>query len=61
MGRLKVTLTKSPISQKKDQQTTVQSMGLRKVRQSVVLPDNRTNRGMVQKVRHLVAVEEVED
>jgi large subunit ribosomal protein L30 len=58
---LKVTLKKSPISQKKDQQLTVQSMGLRKVHQTVTLPDNRTNRGMVHKVRHLVVVEEVED
>jgi large subunit ribosomal protein L30 len=59
--KLKVTLAKSPISQKKDQQLTVQSMGLRRVRQSVVIDDNRTNRGMVHKVRHLVDVEEVSD
>ena len=61
MTQLKVTLKKSPISQKKDQQLTVQSMGLRKVHQTVVLPDNRTNRGMVHKVRHLVEVEEVSE
>jgi large subunit ribosomal protein L30 len=59
--RLKVTLTKSPISQKKDQQLTVKSMGLRKVHQSITIDDNRTNRGMVHKVRHLVVVEEVEE
>jgi len=58
--KLKVTLAKSPISQKKNQQLTVQSMGLRRLRQSVVIDDNRTNRGMVLKVRHLVEVEEVE-
>jgi large subunit ribosomal protein L30 len=61
MARLKITLTKSPISQKKNQQLTVQSMGLRRVRQSVVIEDNRTNRGMVLTVRHLVKVEEVEE
>lgn len=61
MPSLKVTLLRSPISQKKDQQLTVQSMGLRRVRQTVVLEDNRTNRGMVHKVRHLVQVEEVEE
>ena len=60
MASLKVTLRKSPISQKMDQQLTVRSLGLRKVRQSIVVPDNRTNRGMVHKVRHLVEVEEVE-
>lgn len=61
MPSLKVTLLRSPISQKKDQQLTVQSMGLRRVRQTVVLEDNHTNRGMVHKVRHLVQVEEVEE
>ena len=61
MASLKITLTKSPISQKQNQQLTVKSMGLRKVRQTVVLPDNASNRGMVHTVRHLVTVEEVAD
>jgi large subunit ribosomal protein L30 len=61
VASLKVTLTKSPISQKKDQQLTVKSLGLRRLRQTVVVADNRTNRGMVHKVRHLVSVEEVGD
>jgi large subunit ribosomal protein L30 len=61
MASLKITLTKSPISQKQNQQLTVKSMGLRKVRQTVVLPDNQSNRGMVHTVRHLVTVEEVAD
>jgi large subunit ribosomal protein L30 len=61
VANLKVTLTKSPISQKKDQQLTVKSLGLRRLRQTVVVADNRTNRGMVHKVRHLVSVEEVGD
>jgi large subunit ribosomal protein L30 len=58
MARLKVTLKKSPISQKEDQQLTVKSLGLRRIRQSVTVDDNRTNRGMIHKVRHLVEVEE---
>ena len=58
MARLKVTLKKSPISQKEDQQLTVKSLGLRKMHQSVTVEDNRTNRGMIHKVRHLVVVEE---
>ena len=61
MARLKVTLTKSPISQKKDQQLTVKSLGLRRLRQSVTVEDNRSNRGMITKVRHLVEVEEEGD
>jgi large subunit ribosomal protein L30 len=58
MAKLKVTLKKSPISQKADQQLTVKSLGLRRIRQSVTVDDNRTNRGMIHKVRHLVEVEE---
>jgi large subunit ribosomal protein L30 len=60
MAKLKVTLVKSPISQKMNQQLTVKSLGLRRVRQSVELDDNRTNRGMIHTVRHLVVVEETE-
>ena len=58
MAKLKITLRKSPISQKEDQQLTVKSLGLRKINQSVVYEDSRTVRGMVHKVRHLVVVEE---
>jgi large subunit ribosomal protein L30 len=58
MAQLKVTLKKSPISQKQNQQLTVKSLGLRKLHQTVVIEDNRTNRGMIHTVRHLVEVEE---
>ena len=58
MAKLKVTLKKSPISQKEDQQLTVKSMGLRRMHQTVVLEDSRSVRGMIHKVRHLVVVEE---
>ena len=61
MAKLKITLKKSPISQKEDQQLTVKSLGLRRVRQTVVYDDSQSLRGMVHKVRHLVEVEEVED
>jgi large subunit ribosomal protein L30 len=61
MTRLKVTLKKSPVSQKEDQQLTVKSLGLRKVHQAVTHNDTRTIRGMIHKVRHLVEVEEVEE
>jgi large subunit ribosomal protein L30 len=61
MASLKITLTKSPISQKQNQQLTVKSLGLRRLHQTVVLPDNQSNRGMVHTVRHLVTVEEVAD
>ena len=61
MARLRVTLKKSPISQKQNQQLTVKSLGLRRLHQTVVVEDNRTNRGMILTVRHLVEVEEEGD
>ena len=60
MSSLKITLTKSPINQKQNQQLTVKSLGLRRIHQTVTLPDNASNRGMVVKVRHLVEVVEEE-
>ena len=39
---------------------TVRALGLQRLHQTVVHEDNRTIRGMVHKVRHLVTVEEVE-
>lgn len=59
MAQLKVTYKKSTIGYAHDQKRTVASLGLRKLNQSVLLPDNPAVRGMVFKVRHLVSVEEV--
>lgn len=61
MTQLKVTYKKSTIGYSHDQKQTVTSLGLRKLHQSVMLPDNNAVRGMVFKVRHLVAVEEIAD
>ena len=57
--KLKVTLVKSPIAAIPKQRATVQALGLRKIRQSVELPDNGATRGMIQRVNHLVKVEEI--
>ena len=56
--RLKVTLVRSPIGFNRTQGDTVLSMGLRRIRHSVELPDTPETRGMILKVRHLVAVQE---
>ena len=58
-GKLKVTLVKSTLGCLKDQQATVKALGLTKIRTSNILPDNAATRGMIFKVKHLVAVEEV--
>ena len=58
---LKVTLIKSPISSLRDQQDTVKALGLHKLHETVVKPDNACIRGQIFKVKHLVKVEEVEE
>ncbi|MCP8618028.1 50S ribosomal protein L30 [Salirhabdus salicampi] len=57
-NKIEVTLTRSVIGRPQDQRDTVQALGLRKIRQTVVLEDTPVNRGMVNKVSHLVSVKE---
>ena len=56
---LKVTLVKSTIGAEPKNRKTVESMGLRKLNKSVVLPDNEATRGQIRQISHLVKVEEV--
>lgn len=56
---LEITLTRSVIGAKKDQKLTVQTLGLKKIRQSVLREDTPAVRGMINKVSHLVTVKEV--
>jgi large subunit ribosomal protein L30 len=60
MSDLRITQVRSKIGYPEDQRATLQSLGLRKIRQQVVRPDNPAVRGMIKKVRHLITVEEVE-
>ena len=55
---LRVTYSTSSIGVEYDQKDTVRRLGLRKLGQTVELPDNDAVRGMLHKVRHLVTVEE---
>lgn len=59
MANLKVTLVKSVIGSKQDQIATVQALGLKKIRDTKEHADNPQIRGMINKVKHLVAVEEI--
>lgn len=59
MSKLKVTLKKSSIGYPQDQRGTLRALGLKKMHQTVEHDDNPSVRGMVQKVTHLVAVEEI--
>lgn len=56
---LKITQKRGLIGSKKNQRETMRSLGLKKIHQSVTLPDNSAVRGMVRTVQHLVEVEEV--
>ncbi|HCB48699.1 MAG: 50S ribosomal protein L30 [Anaerolineae bacterium SG8_19] len=58
-NRLRITYKKSVIGYDKRQQATIKALGLRKLNQSVEHDDNAVIRGMVNKVSHLVVVEEV--
>lgn len=60
MAKIKVTLVKSGIGYKEDQKATLRSLGFHRLNQSVVHEDTHTLRGMIQKVRHLVKVEEAQ-
>lgn len=55
---IKVTLKRSPIGEKPKTRATVEGLGLRKIRQTITQPDTPTLRGMIEKVKHLVEVEE---
>lgn len=57
---LRITLVKSPIGYSQKQKDTVRSLGLKKMNQVVDQPDTPQIRGMLNKVAHLVSVEEVE-
>jgi large subunit ribosomal protein L30 len=60
MARLKVTQTRSKIGGKQNQRDTLRSLGLKRIGDVVVKEDRPEIRGMVNTVRHLVTVEEVD-
>lgn len=58
-ARLRITLVRSPIGYPKKQKATAQALGLRRMNQSVEHDDVPEIRGMVNKIIHMVQVEEV--
>lgn len=61
MAQIKITWTKSYIGKPQYQRRVIRSLGLRRLNHSVVLGDTPTIRGMLNKVSHLVSVEEVQE
>ena len=58
MSKLRITLVKSSIGYASDQKKTLKSLGFHRLHQTVVHSDSASVRGMINKVRHLVMVEE---
>ncbi|MDQ3905687.1 MAG: 50S ribosomal protein L30 [Actinomycetota bacterium] len=59
MSQLRITQIRGTIGTLRNQRETLRSLGLRRIRQSVIKQDNSQVRGMIATVRHLVTVEEV--
>lgn len=59
MAELKITQAKSGVGGKQNQRDTLRTLGLGKIRSSVVREDTPEVRGMIRAVAHLVTVEEV--
>ncbi|WP_411345110.1 50S ribosomal protein L30 [Paenibacillus sp. WLX1005] len=60
MAKLEITLVRSVIGRPETQRVTVKTLGLRKLNHSVVQEDNAAIRGMVNQVKHLVSVKEIQ-
>jgi len=61
MSPLKITQKKSVIGSKEGHKRTIRALGLRRIRDEKVHGNTPQIRGMINKVRHLVEVEEVEE
>jgi large subunit ribosomal protein L30 len=58
--RLRIKLVKSIIGNKERQKRTARALGLRRINSIVVHDDDPIVRGMIERISHLVQVEEVE-
>jgi large subunit ribosomal protein L30 len=59
MAKLKVTLIKSKVGRLESHKATVEALGLKKIGSTVEHNDNPQIRGMIDKVKYLLKVEEV--
>jgi large subunit ribosomal protein L30 len=57
--RVKLTQIRSPIGRQQDQRATLIGLGLNKLNRSRELEDTPAVRGMIDKVKHLIRVEEI--
>ena len=59
MSKIRLTQVRSVIDRPKDQKDTVRRLGLHRINDSVVKDDRPDIRGMANKVRHLVTIQDV--
>lgn len=59
MARLKITQVRSRIGASAQQRKNLDALGLRKINQSVEHDDSAIIKGMLERVKHLVVIEEV--
>jgi len=57
--KLKITLVKSRFGRIPKHRATIAALGLRKINQSVIKPDNPQIRGMIKQINYLVKVDEI--
>ena len=57
--KIKVTLIKSSIGNRKNQKENLKGLGLKKINSSRILENTPSVRGMIQKVQHLVRIETI--
>ena len=59
MAKIKVTQIRSTNKETDRQKANIKALGLKKIRSSVIQPDNPAIRGMIFTVKHMVSVEEI--
>jgi large subunit ribosomal protein L30 len=59
MAKVKITLVKSGIDRPKDQKATIVALGLKKLNSTVEVENTPQIAGMINKVNHLLKVEEI--
>ncbi len=59
-GKVRVTQTGSPIGRRSDQRATLVGLGLNKMHRTRILEDTPSVRGMINKISHLVRVEDAD-
>ncbi len=59
--KLKITQIRSTINKKENQKRTIKALGLGKIDRVKIHDDTPVIRGMIEKVKHLVKVEEIKE